>query len=82
MTSRKMLRSGQIDTDRFFTIDAALEAPAQFEAWLACFRITGKAGVGAMSETLRVDSTFDELQVWADGLSAEQIEELADKVCP
>jgi hypothetical protein len=78
----RMLRSGQLASDRFFTIGAGILSPGQWEAWFACARVTGYSGVGATSDTLRVAASPEELQAWADDLTPAQIDELARTVCP
>jgi hypothetical protein len=82
MTDRRMLRSGQLNSNTFFTIDAGLLPDGQWEAWFGCARVTGYTGVGGMSDTLRVESTLDGLKSWADSLTSAAIDELARTVCP
>jgi hypothetical protein len=65
----EVLRSGFLADGRFFSIEV-MSVGFRWEARLACVP-------GEFTRTLKISSSKQELNHWAEGLSLEEIEELA-----
>jgi hypothetical protein len=65
----EVLRSGFLADGRFFSIEV-LPVRIRWEARLACVP-------GEFTRTLKISNSKQELAHWADGLSLDEIEELA-----
>ena len=65
----EVLRSGFLADGRFFSIEVTSHQ-LRYEARLVCVP-------GEFTRTLKISSSRQELSRWADGLSTEEIENLA-----
>ncbi len=67
----EVLRSGFLADGRFFSVEVTSHQ-FRWEARLACVP-------GEFTRTLKISSSKQELAHWADGLTLEEIEELASQ---